>query len=303
MGAAPASAQVAAAPEVVPDEILVTATKRSERLIDVPVAVTALSGEALSQNQISGVATPQQLVPSLTFTQSTNDLNNNVRIRGVGTALFNVGLESSVSFVVDGVVLSRQGQGFQDLIDIERVEVLRGPQGVLFGKNATAGVINVVTKRPSKDFTADAEIVVAEQDEYRVRASVAGPLSEAVGFRLTGFWNDVGGHIRDVATGERYNGGKSYGMRGKLEAQAGDLNLLLIGDYRKSEALCCQFQARSFVNPVALSLLAPVVPSDTNRQVKNDAKTFNDTEQWGVSLEANLGLGDHTLTSISAYRT
>ena len=286
------------------DEIIVTATKRSERLIDVPVAVTALSGDALANNQISSVNTLQQLVPSLTFTQSTNDLNNNVRIRGVGTALFNVGLESSVSFVVDGVVLSRQGQGFQDLMDIERVEVLRGPQGVLFGKNATAGVINVVTKRPSDRLTFDAEGVVAEQDEYRLRASVSGPLGSSAGFRLTGFWNDVGGHIQNIANGKDYNGGKSYGVRGKLSLEAGDnLDLLFIADYRKSEADCCQFQARSFANTVAANLLLPIVPSPTNRQVKNDETTFNNTEQWGASLEGNLKLGDHTVTSITAYRT
>jgi len=285
-------------------DIVVTAQRREERLIDVPIAVTALSGDTLANNQVRGIDTLQQLVPSLTFTQSTNDLNNNVRIRGVGTALFNVGLESSVSFVVDGVVLSRQGQGFQDLIDIERIEVLRGPQGVLFGKNATAGVINVVTKRPSDSLTFEGEAVIAEQDEYRLRGSVSGPLGTRAGFRLTGFWNDVGGHIRNIATGRDYNGGESYGVRGKLEFEPSDtLNLLLIGDYRKSKADCCQFQARSFANPVALSLLAPIVPSRTNTRVQNDAATFNNTEQWGASLEANLQVGDHTLTSISAYRT
>jgi iron complex outermembrane receptor protein len=306
-GTSTLAAQTASSPPVDDEmlsEIVVTATKRAERLIDVPVAVTALSGDMLSNNQVRGIDSLQQLVPSLTFTQSTNDLNNNVRIRGVGTALFNVGLESSVSFIVDGVVLSRQGQGFQDLIDIERVEVLRGPQGVLFGKNATAGVINVVTKRPSDVMTFEGEAVVAEQDEYRLRASVSGPLGGSAGFRLTGFWNDVGGHIRNIANGKDYNGGKSYGARGKIELDAGDnLNLLLIADYRKSKADCCQFQPRSFANPVALSLLAPIVPSPTNRLVKNDAPTFNNTEQWGASLEANLSLGEHTLTSISAYRT
>lgn len=285
-------------------EVVVTATKRAERLQDVPVAVTALTGDALRNSQVNGVSTLQQLVPSLTFTQSTNDLNNNVRVRGVGTALFNVGLESSVSFVVDNVVLSRQGQGFQDLIDIDRVEVLRGPQGVLFGKNATAGVISVTTRRPSDHLTTDFEAVVAEMGEYRVRGSVSGPLGGKAGVRITGFANDVGGHVRNVATGQDYNGGRSWGGRAKVEYRPVDaLTLLLIGDYRKSEALCCQFQARSFANPVALSLLSPIVPSPENRQGRNDATTFNDTRQWGVSLQGDLSLGGHTLTSISAYRT
>lgn len=205
---------------------------------------------------------------------------------------------------VDGAVLSRQGQGFQDLIDIDRIEVLRGPQGVLFGKNATAGLINVVTKRPSKKWTADLEGVIAELDEYRLRGSVSGPLADNLGLRVTGFWNDVGGHIQNVATGQAYNGGRSYGFRAKLEYEPTEaLNLLLIGDYRKSEALCCAFQARVITNPVALAALAPIVPSPTNTRVANDQATFNNTEQWGVSLEGNLALGCHKITSISAYRT
>lgn len=306
---APEAASAPDAPSLVNEtdrtsDIVVTATKRATRLLDVPVAVTALTGDALRDQQVQGVDALQKLVPSLTFQQSTNDLNNNLRIRGVGTALFNVGLESSVSVVVDGVVLSRQGQGFQDLIDIDRIEVLRGPQGVLFGKNATAGLINVVTRRPTDHWTADVEGVIAELDEYRLRGSVSGPLAPGLGVRVTGFYNDVGGHIENVATGQDYNGGKSYGVRAKLDYAPSDtLNVLLIGDYRKSTALCCEFQARAIANPVALAALRPVVPSTTNRQVANDQNTFNDTEQWGVSLEGNLKLGNHTITSISAYRT
>lgn len=286
------------------NEIIVTATKRSERLLDVPLAVTALTGTQLADAQVYGIDTLAQQVPSLTFTQSTNDLNNNVRIRGIGTALFNTGLESSVSFVLDGVVLSRQGQGFQDLIDIERVEVLRGPQGLLFGKNAIAGVINIVTKRPAKEFGIEAEAIVGELDEYRVRSSLTGPIADNLAFRLTGFWNDVGGHIENVETGRMVNGAQSHGLRGQLEWDpTSTLNLRLIGDWRQSEAECCQFQARSFANPVATALLNPVVPSPTNRQVRTDGATFNNTDQWGVSLEANLALGNHQLTSITAYRT
>ena len=182
--------------------------------------------------------------------------------------------------------------------------MLRGPQGVLFGKNATAGLINVVTKRPSDHWTADLEGVIAEQAEYRLRGSVSGPLAPGLGLRVTGFWNDVGGHIQNVATGQGYNGGKSYGVRAKLEYEPTDtLNFLLIGDYRKSEALCCEFQARSFANPVASAALFPIVPSPTNTQVANDQATFNNTQQWGASLEGNWKLGGHTITSISAYRT
>ena len=288
------------------DEIIVTAQKRSQRLQDVPLAVTALSAETLSSSQVNGTSGLAGLVPSLTFTQSTNDLNNNVRIRGVGTALFNTGLESAVSFVVDGVVLSRQGQGFQELIDVERVEVLRGPQGTLFGKNATAGVINVLTQRPSDILEGAVEASVAEFGEYRIRGTVSGPLTDTLGARLTGFYTDDEGYVSDVGTGERVYGSNVYGLRGKLEWQPTDaLNLLFTADYRNSESDCCQPVPYLTTNPILAGLRAPVVASPENRQVEGDAATptFTNTSQTGFSLEGNLSLGDYTLTSITAYRT
>ena len=290
--------------EATVDEIVVTAQKRSQRLQDVPLAVSVLSEETLSASQVTGTAGLANLVPSLTYTQSTNDLNNNVRIRGVGTALFNTGLESAVSFVVDGVVMSRQGQGFQELIDVERVEVLRGPQGTLFGKNATAGVIHIVTQRPSATPGGVIEVSAAEQGEYRLRGSYSTPISDAVGVRLTGFYADDDGYIYDHGRGENVYGGQTWGLRGKLDWQATpDLNFLVTADYRESDTTCCQPVPYLTANAVLAGLRAPVVASPTNRTVESDGNTFMTTEQKGVSVEGNLALGEHTLTSITAYRT
>jgi iron complex outermembrane recepter protein len=285
--------------------VIVTAQKRVERSIDVPVAITAVSGATLSNRQIDGVAGLQALVPSLTFTQSTNDLNNNVRIRGVGTSLFNVGLESSVSFVLDGVVLSRQGQGFQDLIDIERIEVLRGPQGTLFGKNASAGVINVVTKRASREIDGTGEVTVSEGRQTRMRGTISGPLGEKTAGRLTGFFNDDPGFVNNAFDGRTLNGGQSFGFRGRLDYdQNADLSISILSDYRKSEADCCQFQTRTATNTTLASQLNPVVPGPENRATNINGDTFNNTEQWGLSVQADLSLANgHTLTSITAYRT
>jgi len=287
------------------EEIVVTAQKRSERLQDVPLAVSALSADALEQSQINSTAGMANLVPSLTYTQSTSDLNNNVRIRGVGTALFNAGLESAVSFVVDGVVMSRQGQGFQDLIDVERVEVLRGPQGTLFGKNATAGVINIVTKRPSQDFEGVAEIGIAEQGEYRARASVSGPISETVAARLTGYYTDNRGYVYDYGRDKHVYGGRDVGVRGKVEWQATEnLNILFTADARDSNSDCCQPIPYLTTNSVLAGIRSPVVASSDNRTVSSgDTKTFSNSNQAGGSIEANLDVGDHTLTSITAYRS
>jgi len=148
------------------DTIMVSATKRPETLQDVPVAVSARSGEDLENSGVSSIEGLATLVPSLTFTQSSNELNSSVRIRGVGTEVFSSGVEPSVSFVVDDVVLARQGQGFQDLVDVERVEVLRGPQSTLFGKNASAGVIAVTTQAPTDTLSGKVDLTVAEQRFY-----------------------------------------------------------------------------------------------------------------------------------------
>ncbi len=289
--------------EEIPGEIVVTSQKRTERLQDVPLAVTALSGDTLASRQINDTNALANAIPSLTYTQNNNVSNSTFRIRGIGTSLFNQGSESSVSTVVDGVVLARQAQGFVDLADIERVEVLRGPQGTLFGKNATGGVISVVTARPTHEWTGRAEATIAEQDEYRVKGTVSGPLADTLRARLSGFYNDVGGHIDNVATGNDKNGFRSWGLRGKLDWDAAErLNLLLTADYRKTDADCCQPQYLQVTTPLLASLIAPVVAGRHNRQVNIDTPSFNDTRQWIVSLEGNLELGDHTLTSVTAWQ-
>src|SRR5690606_29140941 len=126
----------------------VTAQKRSERLQDVPVSVNVVSSEALADSHISGLEQLQQLSPSLTFTPAPNTRGQGLSLRGIGTFNFSDGVEPTVSVVLDGVVIGRSAGSFFDFNDVERIEVLRGPQGMLFGKNAAAGVINIVTARP-----------------------------------------------------------------------------------------------------------------------------------------------------------
>jgi iron complex outermembrane receptor protein len=148
------------------------------------------------------------------------------------------------------------------------------------------------------------DVTIAERDEYRVRASVSGPLTGTLEARLTGFFSDVGGHIRNVANGEFINGIKSYGARGQLEWEPSDaLSVLLIGDYRKSESTCCQYQSRSIGNPVFLARIAPVVPGIENDEVNINGRVGGGTEQYGVSLQGAFDLGPATVTSITAYRT
>ena len=173
--ATPAMAQV--------EEIVVTAQKVEENVQDVPIAITAVSGDALTAAGTTSLENLGQLVPSVTFRKGTTNANSAVVLRGVGTISFSIAAEPSVSTVVDGVVLSRSGQAFADLVEIERLEVLRGPQGTLFGKNASAGLINVVSKGGSDTFEGEVTAEYYQGDEVRTRATVAGPLAENLTFQ------------------------------------------------------------------------------------------------------------------------
>ena len=284
-------------------DIVVTAQKRSERLQDVPLAVTAIGGDALASRQINDTSALTQAVPSLTFNQGANPTNTSLRIRGVGTQLFGQGTQSSVAVVIDGVPQARQAQGFTDFADIERIEVLRGPQGTLFGANASAGVVSVVTARPSKEFEGRGDITIAEHNEYRVKGTVSGAISDSLRARVTGFYNNVQGITYDVTTGKYVNGEKSWGVRGKLEWRpSSNLTFTASADYRKQNADCCASTLLSAVTPAIITLNAPVVASYDNRKITENALTYANSRQSTYSLEADWDLGAATVTSISAYQ-
>ncbi|WP_440979539.1 TonB-dependent receptor [Sphingomonas pseudosanguinis] len=305
----PADTQQEAAPAPAEDslattgDIVVTAQKRAERLQDVPLAVTAITGDALESRQINDTQSLVQAVPSLTFQQGTNPSNTSFRVRGIGTQLFSQGVEAAVAVVVDGVVAARQAQGFADFADLERIEVLRGPQGTLFGRNATAGVLNITTARPSSTFEARGDVTIAEQNEYRAKGTVSGPLTDTLRARLTGFYNNVGGITYNYATDRMVNGSESWGVRGKLDWDAtSNLNFLLSVDHRDTKADCCAQVLISAVNPVIAQLTAPVVASRRNRAINDETLTYGNSRQTTASLQADWDLGPATVTSITAYQ-
>lgn len=287
-------------------EIVVTAQKREQSLQEVPVSVAVISAEALLNNRISSVEELQVLSPSLSFTNSANTRGQGLQIRGIGTLSFSDGVEPSVSTVIDGVVIGRQAQSVFDFIDIERIEVLRGPQGTLFGKNASAGAINIVTSRPSLTKTeVVASASYATLNELKLRGSASVPLVDGVlGARLTGYTVKRDGPINNVFNGEDYNNQDQWGLRGKLLFEPSDsFSLLVIGDYAKIDRDCCVSTARTVLLPSRRALLGPqIVPGPENRQINIDAPFFFRQESYGGSAEANIKLGNHTLTSITAYR-
>lgn len=303
VSATPAIAQ-SAEDAVESNEIIVTAQKREENLQDIPLAVSVVGGEQIANNGGITLENAQYLVPSLNFRKSGTSLNQALFLRGVGTINFSIAAEPSVAAVLDGVVLSRAGEGFTDLFDVERIEVLRGPQGTLFGKNASAGVVSIVTKRPTAEFGATAEASYFSKSEVRGRVTVNAPLGENLRSRVTGFYGQYDGNINNLTTGKKVNGYKHYGVRGSIEADVGDaITLTLRGDWRKADDNCCAEIIGTTPTNAAAGVLADTgINGDATRAVRQNLVTATKEKSWGVGLQADIELGNHTLTSITSYR-
>jgi iron complex outermembrane receptor protein len=300
------------ATDVPAGDIIVTAQKRSERLQDVPVAISVVSGDALAARGAVNIEGAQYLVPTLNFRKSGTAINQSLFLRGVGTSTFSIAGEPSISTVVDGVVYSRAGEAFSDLIDIDRMEVLRGPQGTLFGKNTSAGVINIVTKRPGKEFGGYVEggFYFDNGNEYRVRGAVDLPLSTDVALRVTGFYGNYDGNIKNLAyNGERVNGYEHYGARAMLVADlAPNFTATIIADYRESKDNCCAevigttpTGAAGSAGAFAATVLPPA-QGDRTRLINQDLITRTNEKSWGVSGQFDWELGNQTVTYIGSYR-
>lgn len=289
-------------------EIIVTATRRSERLVDVPLSVGVTTGDTLRDQNFTAAKDLEYTTPGLVLGDVNTPRGSGFRVRGIGTAVFADGIEQSVGTVVDGVTYARAGQGLSDLVDIERIEVLRGPQGMLFGRNASAGLISITTRRPSDEFTGEGQISYGSGDDLRASATMSGPLAgDTVAARLTGFYNDRGGLIRDVASGDRLNNTREYGVRGALQFTPSDnLDILIRGDWSKRTSRGNMWTIRTLsptspfkglVDPRVIATIGP-----RNEQVALNGNTFSRGESYGVSGEINYDFGGYSLTSITAYR-
>jgi iron complex outermembrane receptor protein len=287
-------------------DIIVTAQKREERLQDVPLAVSVVSGDLIAQQGGINLESAQYLVPTLNFRKSGTSINQSLFLRGVGTSTFSIAGEPSVSTVLDGVVFARAGEAFSDLVDIERIEVLRGPQGTLFGKNASAGVINIVTRKPGRELGGYVEggFYFDNGNEYRVRAAIDVPLGENVATRITGFYSDYDGNLFNDApnVNRRVNGFERWGVRGIVVAEpTPDLTVTLIGDYRKARDNCCAEAIGTLPTNLAAQIL-PTPQGDRTRRVRQNLVTATNEESYGGSLQIDATLGSNTVTSITAWR-
>jgi len=305
MMAMPATAEI--------EEIVVTATKREVNVQDVPVAVTVLSEDTIDAAFATGFEGLQSLIPSVSFRKGNTTRNSSVVVRGIGTISFSTAAEPSVATVVDGVVLGRSGQAFGDLYDIQRLEVLRGPQGTLFGKNASAGVVNITTRRPGNEFEASVDASFFQDNERRLTARVSGPLSDKARGSVTVFDGDFDGYIRNVFNNELINGYDRQGVRAMLEYDpAPDLRMLAIfEDYDARDNCCADLEGlpsgrhpNSEALPDSAGIVNGVADIDLDqRLVDHDLTTVTIDETTAFSLQFEKDFGEYTLTSITAQRT
>jgi len=302
------------------DQIVVTAQKRVEPMQDVPIVVTALDEKILRNTGVRDIKDLQVLVPGLTVTSTQSAGQTTARIRGVGTVGDNVGLESSVGVVIDGVYRPRNGVGFGDLGEVERIEVLKGPQGTLFGKNTSAGVINVITRRPSYTTTVEGEVTVGNYGAFGAAGSLNVPLSDRAAFRVYGAkrWRDgflgvntgAGPRVEDEDADQNF-----HTLRGQLLFEPTEnLDINLTADFTSREENCCN--AVTIVRGPTAAILDALTPApgDTGvspvvdpyaRHAWANRSTENDIKDKGITAQVDWTtpwLSGATLTSITGAR-
>ncbi len=290
------------------EEIIVTSQKREVTLQDVPVAVSAISGDVLAKTNTRDIRDLQFVVPALNTTQSAAAFQTVVNIRGIGTSGFNPGLEPSVGIYVDGVYRSRTGSAIGDFVSVERVEVLRGPQSTLFGKNTSAGVISFVTQKPDLvEAGGKFEVTYGNYDQFIAKGTFTAPIvDDVLGVRISANINQRDGFIRNVFNGEDVNDRDRFALRGQLLYEPSDaLSIRIIGDYSEIDEACCA--APFTVNGPTAAVRAaiggtvlPIVPF--NREVSFDGDLLSSMKDKGISMEVNYDFENVEFTSITAYR-
>ncbi len=286
--------------------VTITATKREQTLQDVPVAVSVVDDSTIEKAEIQDLNDLQSVVPSLRVGQLQSSANTNFIIRGFGNGANNVGIEPSVGVFVDGVYRSRSAAQISDLPNLQRVEVLRGPQSTLFGKNASAGVISIVTRKPQFETQGAIEATAGNFNAFRAKGDITGPLSETVAYSLAANVNTRDGYADDLATGQDTNERNRWGVRGELLFAPSDtLELRFIGDYDKIDEICCV--AANLVNGPT-GALVQAIGGNINGQdpfsydVFGNFPSENEIENSGVSLQVDKEFNAFDVTSITALR-
>ncbi|WP_206244366.1 TonB-dependent receptor [Novosphingobium terrae] len=319
-GAAPAETASQPAPTVGLSDIVVTATKRATNLQNVPVAVTAMTSETIASKRIGAFSDLTRAAASLTLTESTAAPNNSIILRGIGTYALSIGVEPSVAVIIDDVPVVQQAQAFDNLSDVERIEVLRGPQGTLFGKNASAGAINIVTRDVANHLEGSGSVTGTTDGGYKGEASISDKLDDnGSGFRITGYYNNWRGNVLNITDGKMLNDNESWGIRAKVKYNIGGrLTVHLAGGYSGSHSNgtagtvryvdlttvgAAGRQPGPYYNGQSIaSAFTGITPGAANRVVRQDNDSFTDSKQWSLSGKLNYDLGFANLMSITSYQ-
>lgn len=309
-----AYAQATQADEDSGDEpIIVTATLRAMDVQDIPLAVTAVAPETLEREGVSDIKTLSSVSPSFNIQSSqTETQGTSIKIRGVGTTGNNTGLESSVGVFIDGVYQSRPGVALGDLVDLERLEILRGPQGTLFGRNTSAGALNITTKRANlSEVEGFANASYGNYDFINVQGGISVPIAQDVAaVRLSGTYRKRDGFLKS-STGAESNNRDRYMLRGQLYMEPNaDISIRLLADYSKVDENCCDavIVRETELAPFAAfhGLTSDGVDQFGQSALKNlstNGQSFvNGAKQWGLSGELKWDFGGAKLTYIGSYR-
>ena len=298
-----------------PEEIIVTARRRQETAQDIPVAVSVVGGDQIDNTGSFNVGRLQQLTPTLQF-YSSNPRNTSVNIRGIGVpfGLTNDGIEQGVGIYVDDVYYSRVASATFDFLDVAQIEVLRGPQGTLYGKNTTAGAINISTRQPTFDLEGRAEISIGNLGFKQAKAAIGGPLSDTLALRVAVSGTSRKGTIFNVASNNRINEQDNLGIRGQLLWRPNDnLDITFAGDFSVQDPECCaqiyvgtgatqRAVARQYAALAAAQNYQVVSTNPFERLTDVDANLSARNELGGAALNIKWDLGAGTLTSVTAWR-
>ncbi|MDP3867554.1 TonB-dependent receptor [Phenylobacterium sp.] len=308
------AAGTARAQDVAVEEVIVTATKREQALIDVPLAVTAIGGAQVKASGVRDLRDMVALAPSLNAQTPGGDSDSSLRIRGIGTISTNPGLESAVGVVIDGVVRARTGVAMSELGDVDRIEVLRGPQGTLYGSNTSAGLVNIVTPGPNMDgFEGYAEGTYGNYNWLRAAAGVTGPIGDGVGGRLEAIVQRRDGLLDEVNSGDDINRMERVFLRAKVRIDASEtVRVNLIADYTYRDEDCCA-AVLSFGGPVLARVQGLAAgkgylnngsldPYDREAATTPGRINQEQVRDFGFSAQADWDLGFGQLVSITAYR-
>ena len=298
------------------EEVVVTATKREQAINDIPVAVSAYTNSQMEQSGIRDVSELTAISPFISFGSTESSASGNLSIRGIGTLGTDPGLESSVGVFIDGVYRNRSGVAIDELGEVERVEVLRGPQGSLFGRNTSAGLIHVITKKPNmEEMEGYAELTAGNYDLLQFGGAVSAPIiDETLAGRLDMVVTQRDGYLEDINSSDTYNDRDRYMLRGQFLWHASDaVTARFIVDYSDRSELCCGAPSSQKGNPLEdvtnfpnsrgdRGLDSDADPYDHYIAVTSGREQTEEMQQGGFSAEVNWDLEKSQLTSITAYR-